>query len=1264
MAGYGVLGAVALAFAVAGASWAQGGSGTAGSAPGEIGREDVVPEALWDEIGACIQQARGPVELACLDRPDVSPDARRLARAVSEEAGLTGILTQVAETGEIDVAELFFPTMANTNWQMALVNGREGPLMAMDLSLRPQPANTANTRAVRAQHPRASESGRVQVAAVRPIPGGGQRFVLTDVVTDGCRACAPVALSVRYFDFHEGRRRGFLEIGWQPFLGDSLDVIERRLRRNAGVTPDDVRFIQYYLNLQGYEAGTVDGLAGPRTMAAFNALQRDHCLPENNRITGEVFAALTWPGVEAGYRPAPCAPRGASAPDMPFADGVYAATPDLCPPTTFEDIEPYGDAAYWMAMALEDGTWSWSSNECTILAATRRGSSLDLGLDCLSEGSPERRGLTLSHVSEAGFSYRGRTFRLCAADEPTEPSQDLRLGIYVDDPAKCRLDSLPFEDIHLTQRIVRQNGITWGQDGLCEERGADLQDGVTRFRGKCLGENDAVETTWRFRVLSDEAFVDLDMPMAVRPEPPRTFTRCPDGSRLSRTWSAWFEEPETSAETGEGDVDGPPRRGAYAEAPQICRDDGSMDFADDPDLTFSRPLLIDEGTMAWGPGFESGSRVQCGILDRRTRGAVTEFDLSCSGEGMTWRQTERVERLNGSEILFSGVRLAYCEPDARSEERAAAGAGPVRPRAFRAPEGYLWVQTHSRQTPEAAIALAREIDGPALRGPRVFSTESGWYAVTAGLFDTSAGDPAQLSEYLAEYGLPPDAFLTSGQTYLDAIPIEPGVAPAPPFVQARTRREAQVYLGQALEEEIYTIGPGATVIAWERMGDACALSVHEPEYVHCADLILPVALLPDGAPAAEQEQRNLGMRGANPVFGEGLAIDPDTGLLVDAETGAPIPGAWTQPDFAVAETEVQAALREMDATRTVADRVLAAHALFEVLASYRDLAVLQALYARNQDLFTALGMSGQAIETAKTAGLSGYSAFAGILGDLWLKAALADLLLDTGLVEDEMQARLWAETFSNGVAFDVPGQILDMTALLMEEALLLSEERRDLWQTARTQGADVLVSWREGRLARATLLDHFAFLEQLGEDLTGRLSVGSGRDLRNRLWILSQLGVMAVLEGPPGLPPQSLMVQGEVIDAVERMDPQNDLTLQRPQTYRAFADAVAIEFGLRGWEPFLQDGVEPTGEGAAVAFSRDASFENISPDYRTIALSDAALLSEKDGALSPIGIRINRGDEMFVEAIQWPYCMVNSAERMWVVCGALRLSGAPWGQME
>ena len=469
----------------------------------EVGPQDVIPPALQDEILECLGASaprQRTTDFACFERPGVSEAARDINRAIIETTGyaMPGLLVGFGEAGQVDVAWIYLPGMANTNTQMALVNTTDGVLMVSDLNFSRTPADMPSTREILRRYPQAFESARVFVAAVRPLPGGAQRFVLVDVVTDGCRACEPVATSLRYFDFSEGLNTGFQEVGWQPREDGTMAQAGDKIRMG------DVATMQSRLNHMGYEAGPVDGAAGRLTMTAVSAFKRDHCLPDDARVTDE-FAALLTP--EAHDFPIPrCAPGSAtgSAPGLPFPDGVYSADARLCPPAPLAVQEEFGDRAYGLIVEAAGGNWHWGESICSIRQVRDTAPGVALDLDCLAEGMQQQSLVVLDRADSLGFSYRNLEFRQCQAPVAELP---LPAGIYAHDPRLCpgsgeqAPNDVVFEGGARPLSIEGQN-FSWDHS-VCEitaARQAGLDWGLDL---SCAGNNETFETTQSLSILSD-----------------------------------------------------------------------------------------------------------------------------------------------------------------------------------------------------------------------------------------------------------------------------------------------------------------------------------------------------------------------------------------------------------------------------------------------------------------------------------------------------------------------------------------------------------------------------------------------------------------------------------------------------------------------------------------------------------------------------------------------------------------------------------------
>lgn len=250
----------------------------------QFGPEDVVPQAT---LQACVGK---PELLACLEAEDAPAGAITLAHRLADDPhiDMLGVAYGFTELGAVDMAQVLFPMMANTNDQTLLVNGTDGPLQLATISF--DLPTDRGTRAILQAYDEAFPSSRVDVVGhIVPRPGW-QRFILTDTVTDGCRACERVAIAVMALEFEDGTLMTQESLGWFPFaLSDPVS-------RAAAMTQGDTLALQVALNLRGYAAGPMDGIMGAKTEAALREFQIDQCLEPSATLTPQQADILSQPG--------------------------------------------------------------------------------------------------------------------------------------------------------------------------------------------------------------------------------------------------------------------------------------------------------------------------------------------------------------------------------------------------------------------------------------------------------------------------------------------------------------------------------------------------------------------------------------------------------------------------------------------------------------------------------------------------------------------------------------------------------------------------------------------------------------------------------------------------------------------------------------------------------------------------------------------------------------------------------------------------------
>ena len=207
----------------------------------------------------------------CLASLGAGEEAVRFADALKADPAIAtgGVMRVFFETGDVDVALVDFPARANSNRQVVFLNG-DTPLVMAE-SFEAAPPQTRAVAALVAAHPAAMTAGPREYLTHRPMPDGTQRFVLTDKVTDGCRACPVLAQEVLFADFKAGELVDVMVAAWLPPELDK-DALSQ------GIAQGDLTALQTQLILRGYDVGGADGMMGPMTLTAQSDFLNEHCL--------------------------------------------------------------------------------------------------------------------------------------------------------------------------------------------------------------------------------------------------------------------------------------------------------------------------------------------------------------------------------------------------------------------------------------------------------------------------------------------------------------------------------------------------------------------------------------------------------------------------------------------------------------------------------------------------------------------------------------------------------------------------------------------------------------------------------------------------------------------------------------------------------------------------------------------------------------------------------------------------------------------------
>ncbi|HLW59459.1 MAG TPA: hypothetical protein VKV57_05970 [bacterium] len=168
-------------------------------------RERVGPEAVWNpprevflEIGReCAGKSAG-----CL--PGLMEQSAASAQAIefSRSLGGEGYLEALRALGRVDLATIAYPFRANDNEVPALINGKPPVVDVQSSAASLVLAGDPYYDTILRRHPNARWLGDVpSFKEMTTLPQGGQRFVFTFALRDGCHACAILGKAWLAMDF-------------------------------------------------------------------------------------------------------------------------------------------------------------------------------------------------------------------------------------------------------------------------------------------------------------------------------------------------------------------------------------------------------------------------------------------------------------------------------------------------------------------------------------------------------------------------------------------------------------------------------------------------------------------------------------------------------------------------------------------------------------------------------------------------------------------------------------------------------------------------------------------------------------------------------------------------------------------------------------------------------------------------------------------------------------------------------------------------------
>lgn len=190
-------------------------SGTpASQAPAKIG-----PSAVWQppqdftaKAHAACDKSNPPNYGECfieqMSKSGAPADAVNFTRILyRQNDGQVGIMSDFHKVGPVDVARVLYPLRANDNYGLLLVNGDPAVLDVDDLekldraAMEQHPMYQAVKQKYAAMDIWPGDRSGTTWPQVKPLPDGGQQFILGYPLINGCHACAHVGLALFAWDF-------------------------------------------------------------------------------------------------------------------------------------------------------------------------------------------------------------------------------------------------------------------------------------------------------------------------------------------------------------------------------------------------------------------------------------------------------------------------------------------------------------------------------------------------------------------------------------------------------------------------------------------------------------------------------------------------------------------------------------------------------------------------------------------------------------------------------------------------------------------------------------------------------------------------------------------------------------------------------------------------------------------------------------------------------------------------------------------------------
>jgi predicted secreted protein len=213
---------------------AQNQAGTSAVSQQAIGKDYswVPPAGTLGKIRDKCSSLQAPAFGECFVSGMKDEGASAQAVAFANRMGNLAYMAKFLETGRIDVAYVEHPFKANENYSWFLVNGVPELIDVDDPACRTKSGFEKDARyaSLVKAYPQLSlwpdDRTDKSIPMVRSLKGQGQRFVISNRITDGCRACNYLGTAWFAFDFAQNG----------TFLGTKFLGIEKAPRQSTTMT--------------------------------------------------------------------------------------------------------------------------------------------------------------------------------------------------------------------------------------------------------------------------------------------------------------------------------------------------------------------------------------------------------------------------------------------------------------------------------------------------------------------------------------------------------------------------------------------------------------------------------------------------------------------------------------------------------------------------------------------------------------------------------------------------------------------------------------------------------------------------------------------------------------------------------------------------------------------------------------------------------------------------------------------------------------------